>query len=69
MGESNLLEALTTPMTMHSQSRKESMDPKKSFLSPKHCVKLATWNVQTLNDTAKGIKLAKEMDRYDIDVL
>ena len=29
----------------------------------------ATWNVQTLNDCAKGIKLAKEMDRYKIDVL
>ena len=32
-------------------------------------MKFATWNVQTLNDCAKGIKLAKEMDRYKIDVL
>ena len=27
------------------------------------------WNVRTLNDPAKGPKLAKEMDRYNIDVL
>ena len=45
------------------------MKRKRSFLSPKHCVKFAAWNVQTLNDPAKGIKLAKEMDRYHIDIL
>ena len=56
-------------MTMHSQSRKETVRLKKSFLSPKHCVRIATWNVQTLNDDAKGVKLAREMDRYEIDVL
>ena len=32
-------------------------------------MKIAVWNVQTLNDAAKGIKLAREMDRYGIDVL
>ena len=69
MSASNQSETLTTPMTTHSQSRKETVGLKNSFLSPKHSVKIATWNVQTLNDTAKGIKLAKEMDRYDIDVL
>ena len=45
------------------------MKRKKSFLSPKHCVKFAVWNVQTLNEQAKGIKLAKEMERYHIDIL
>ena len=69
MGASNQLETLTTPMTTHSQSRKETMGPNNSFLSPKHSVKIATWNVQTLNDTAKGVKLAREMDMYQIDVL
>ena len=56
-------------MKTHSQSRKETMCRKKSLLNPKHSVRIATLNVQTLNDTAKGVKLAREMDRYDIDVL
>lgn len=59
----------TTPMKCCSQSRKEAAGLKRSFLSPKHSMKFATWNVQTLNDCAKGIKLTKEMDRYEIDVL
>ena len=32
-------------------------------------MKLAAWNLQTLNDSAKGIKLAKEMDRCHVDIL
>ena len=60
---------VTAPMMSRSQSREEAARRNQSFLSPKHCMKLATWNVQTLNDNAKGIKLAKEMDRYKIDIL
>ena len=59
----------TQPMVHPSQTQKEAMKRKKSFLSSRHCVKFAVWNVQTLNDPAKGIKLAKEMDRYRIDIL
>ena len=32
-------------------------------------MKIATWNVQTLNDTSKEVKLARDMDKYQIDVL
>ena len=66
---SSKLETLTMPMTTHSQNRKETVGAKKCVLSPNHSVKLATWNVQTLNDTAKGVKLAKEMDGYKNVVL
>ena len=32
-------------------------------------MKLAAWNVQTLNDPEKGIELTKKMDGYHIDIL
>ena len=52
------------PMSMirHSQSRKDTMTWMKPFLHPKNCMKIAVRNEQTLNDAAKGIKLAREMD-------
>ena len=62
-------ESLATPMMRRSQNREEAAMRNRSFLSPKHSMKFATWNVQTLSDPAKGIKLSKEMDRYEIDLL
>ena len=59
----------TTPMMHRSQIREENGRLNLTFLSPKHSMKFATWNVQTLNDPAKGINLAKGMDRYEIDLL
>ena len=32
-------------------------------------MKIAVWNVQMLNDTAKRVKLTREMVRYGVDVL
>ena len=43
VGACNLLETLTTLMTTQSQSRKETVDPMKSFLSPKHNMKIASY--------------------------
>ena len=62
-------ESSATPMMRRSPNREEAARRNRSFLSPKHSMKFATWNVQTLSDPAKGIKLAKEMDRYEIDLL
>ena len=76
MGDSNDVvvgsqqrDAITTPMMPRSQSQEEATRRMPSFLSPKHCMKFGIWNVRTLNDPVKGPKLAKEMDRYKIDVL
>ena len=52
------------------QSREEATRRKPGrILTPKHSVKIGTWNVQTLCDTAKGLKLAREMDRYGLEIL
>ena len=76
MGDSNDVvvgsrqrDATTTPMVRRSQIREEATRRTPSFLSPKHCMKFGIWNVRTLNDPVKGPKLAKEMDRYKIDIL
>ena len=59
-----------SPMMECGQSRKEATRGKTArLLTPKHCVKISTWNVQTLWDTANGLKLAREMERYGLEVL
>ena len=64
------LSEVNSPMTVCGQSRKEATRLKPGhILTSKHCVKIGTWNVQTLWDTAKGLKLAREMDRYGLEIL
>ena len=61
---------VNSPMMVCGQSREEATRRTLGqILTPKHCVKIGTWNVQTLWDTAKGLKLAKEMDRYGLEIL
>ena len=66
----NLQTVGNSPMMACGQSRKEATCRKfGQVLTPKHSVKIGTWNVQTLLDTAKGLKLTREMDRYGIEIL
>ena len=62
-------DATKTPMMHRSQIVEEATRRTPSFLSSKQCMKLGNWNVRTLNDPVKGPKLAKEMNRYKIDIL
>ena len=34
-----------------------------------HSWKIIVWNVQTLKDNEKGVKLSRKLDRYGVDVL
>ena len=59
-----------SPMMVCGQSREEATRRNRGhILTPKHSVRIGTWNVQTLWDTAKGLKLAREMDRYGLEIL
>ncbi|XP_048770307.2 craniofacial development protein 2-like [Ostrea edulis] len=42
--------------------------PRKLF-SPKHSAKIACWNIRTLYQSGKCVQVAKEMDRYNIEIL
>ena len=59
-----------SPMMVCGQSREEATRRNRGhILTPKHSVRIGTWNVQTLWDTAKGLKPAQEMDRYGLEIL
>ena len=51
------------------QSRKEVRRPKTSITRPKEALNIGCWNVRTLYTIGKSAQLAKEMRRYDIDIL
>ena len=58
------------PMMECRQSREEATRRNTArLLTPKYCVNIGTWNAQTLWETAKGLKLAREIDRYGLEVL
>ena len=62
--------AAHSPMMVCGQSREEATRRNRGhILTPKHSVRIGTWNVQTLWDTAKGLKLAQEMNRYGLEIL
>ena len=56
-------------MTRRGQTRKGTLDPRKSLATPKFQVKIATWNVSALNQVGKTVQVTTEMRKYAIDIL
>ena len=50
-------------------SRKEVYSPIELFASPKSVLKIGTWNARTMHRIGKTAVVAREMRKYDIDVL
>ena len=38
-------------------------------LSPKTAIRIATWNVRTIYETGKAAQVAREMERYKVEIL
>ena len=56
-------------MTSGGQTRKEAFDLTKSLTSPRHQVRVGTWNVRTMYETGKTAQVIKEMQRYKLNIL
>ena len=56
-------------MTGAGVSRKEACSLRESLASPKSIMKIGTWNVRTMYGIGKTTVVAREMRKYDIDVL
>ena len=56
-------------MTGAGASRKETCSLTRSLASPKSTIKIGTWNVRTMYRIGKTAVVAREMRKYDIDVL
>jgi len=39
------------------------------LFSPKQPTRIACWSVRTMYQSGKGAQIAKEMDRYNIEIL
>ena len=59
----------TQQMTSGDESREEVSTLTKSLANPKHQVRMAAWNVQTMYQTGKTAQVVKEMRRYNINIL
>ena len=55
-------------MTLVEESLRES-NQLTTLLSMKTKTKIASWNVRTMYETGKAAQVAKEMKRYDIQIL
>ena len=55
-------------MKRTSRTRKEA-DLQMNLLFPKTVTRIGTWNVRTLYETGKSAQVAREMDRYGMEVL
>ena len=56
-------------MTGAGVSRKEACSLRESLAAPKSIMKIGTWNVRTMYRIGKTAVVAREMRKYDIDVL
>ena len=56
-------------MTSRDESRKEVSIPTESLAKPRHQMRVAAWNVQTMYQTGKTAQVVKEMKRYNISIL
>ena len=56
------------PMTQVGESPREASRPT-NLLTMKAIAKVATWNVRTMYETGKSAQIAKEMRRYNIQLL
>ena len=54
-------------MTLNSESRKEANQSK--LLSSKSAIRIAAWNVRTMYQAGKSHTIAKEMRRYNVELL
>ena len=59
----------TQQMTSGDESREEVSTPTESLAKPKHQVRVAAWNVNTMYQTGKTAQVVKEMKRYSISIL
>ena len=57
--------ALSCRMTLLCQSRKEDQKPTPSIVNPR----IGNWNVRTMFETRKAGQVAREMKRYNLDIL
>ena len=68
----NLMDLRNRPgeerMKRTSRTRKEA-DLQMNLLFPKTVTRIGTWNVRTLYETGKSAQVAREMDRYGMEVL
>ena len=56
-------------MTLLNQSRKDVQRPNTSLTGPKEITNIGCWNVRNLYTIGKSAQLAKEMEKYNIDIL
>jgi len=51
------------------QSRKETQKPTASIVNPKLETRIGNWNVRTMFETGNAGQVAREMERYRLDIL
>ena len=56
-------------MTHLGQSRKETQMPTGSIVNPTLETRIGNWNVRTMFETVKASQVAREMERYKLDIL
>ena len=61
--------AHSSRMTHLGQSRKETQRPTASIVNPKLETRIGNWNVRTMFETGKTGQVAREMERYKLDIL
>ena len=61
--------ALGSRMTLLGQSRKEDQRPTASIVNPWNKTRIGNWNVRTMFETGKAGQVAREMKRYNLDIL
>ena len=69
LGEGTDTSQFIDPMTDDSQTLTEADTPTVDVLKPKRRTRVATWNVQTLNQPGKLAQVVKEFDAYRLDML
>ena len=55
--------------TSLGESLREAQRPTRSMATPKSVTRIGCWNVRTMYIAGKAAQVAREMDRYQLDVL
>ena len=56
-------------MTTRGESLREAQRPTRSFATPKHTSTIGYWNVRTMYRGGAAAQIAREMERYQLDIL
>ena len=56
-------------MKTKGQTRKEAFDPTESLSSPRHQLRLGSWNVRTLAESGRVAQVINQMGKYKLNIL